>query len=131
VLAQQPSGGDDVNKSRIITSGNISPPSSYNHLVKPSLQNISLHQFTHLPEPSLANLSEIEHLIKSSSCSSIGRERVSTLILKMDYIRKLEPVRVEAEDLESLKDLHTLCMLLQSICARHSPLKPYFHSPDD
>ncbi|KNZ59463.1 uncharacterized protein VP01_1727g2 [Puccinia sorghi] len=113
VLGQQ--SADDLAKSRIITSENASPPSTYNHLLKPNLQHISVHQFTQLPEPSLANLAEIENLIKSSSCTSIGRERISTLILKMDYIRKLEPVRIEAEDLESLKDLHTLCMLLQSI----------------
>jgi hypothetical protein len=107
---------DDLTKTRLISTGNASPPSTYNHLLKPNLHHLSLQQFNQLPEPALANLSEIEHLIKSSSCSSIGRERISTLILKKDYIRKLEPVRIEAEDLESLKDLHTLCMLLQSIC---------------
>ncbi|POV96204.1 hypothetical protein PSHT_15279, partial [Puccinia striiformis] len=107
---------EDLTKTRLIsTSGNGSPPTTYNHLLKPNLQHIPSHQFNHLPEPSLANLIEIENLIKSSACSSIGRERISTLILKKDYIRKLDSVRIEAEDLESLKDLHTLCILLQSI----------------
>ncbi|WAR60687.1 hypothetical protein PtB15_9B626 [Puccinia triticina] len=114
ILDQQQSP-DDLTKTRLINTGHVSPSSAYNHLLKPNLHHISLQQFSQLPEPSLANLSEIENLIKSSSCSSIGRERISTLILKKDYVRKLEPVRIEAEDLESLKDLHTLCMLLQSI----------------
>lgn len=108
---------DDLTQSDLSIPNHTtsSPPSYYNNLLKSNLEPVSLHQSTQLPDPCLSNLAEIDSIIKCSSRSSIGRERISTYILKKDYVRKLEPVRIEAEDLESLKDLHTLCTLLQTI----------------
>ncbi|KAH9817343.1 component of IIS longevity pathway SMK-1-domain-containing protein [Melampsora americana] len=54
-------------------------------------------------------------MIKWASRSSFGRERVSSHILRRDYVKKLEPIKIEAEDLESLKDLNALCTLVHSI----------------
>ncbi|KAG0150581.1 hypothetical protein CROQUDRAFT_38189 [Cronartium quercuum f. sp. fusiforme G11] len=54
-------------------------------------------------------------MVKWACRSSFGRERVSSYILRRDYVKKLQQVKVEAEDLESLKDLHALCTLVHSI----------------
>lgn len=71
---------------------------------------------TTLPEPTLSNIHEIECMIKWACRSSYARERVSSNILRRDYVKQLQQVKLEAEDLESLKDLHALCTLVHSIC---------------
>ncbi|KAI8452612.1 component of IIS longevity pathway SMK-1-domain-containing protein [Phakopsora pachyrhizi] len=98
-----------------IPSSSSSSSSSGNSSINPDLHSLTTNHFTHLPEPTLRNLPEIEAMIKWSSRSGIGRERVSTYIVKKDYISKLDQIRSEAEDLESLNDLHTLCSLLHTI----------------
>lgn len=84
----------------------------FTHSTHPSSQSPAI---TTLPDPTLSNIQEIEGMIKWASRSSFGRERVSSHILRRDYVKKLEPIKTEAEDLESLKDLNALCTLVHSI----------------
>ncbi|KAK6905071.1 hypothetical protein I203_105890 [Kwoniella mangroviensis CBS 8507] len=65
--------------------------------------------------PTLANIREQEMFIRMQAKSPIGRERAVEHILNEDYIKHLITVLEQAEDLESLEDLHALCSLMQTI----------------
>nr|XP_019048585.1 hypothetical protein I302_02357 [Kwoniella bestiolae CBS 10118]OCF27515.1 hypothetical protein I302_02357 [Kwoniella bestiolae CBS 10118] len=62
-----------------------------------------------------SNTSEQEMFIRMQAKSPIGRERAVEHILNEDYIKHLITVLEQAEDLESLEDLHALCSLMQTI----------------
>ncbi|BGP36301.1 Platinum sensitivity protein [Rhodotorula kratochvilovae] len=68
-----------------------------------------------LPEPSLGNIPHLENAIRQMSRTAVGRERAASVIVRTGYIEKLCKVQEEAEDLESLEDLHALCRVMQSI----------------
>ncbi|KAL8284157.1 hypothetical protein RQP46_004906 [Phenoliferia psychrophenolica] len=68
-----------------------------------------------LPEPSLGNIELIEGAIRTLGRTAVGRERMASTILKGDYVKKLIRIHNEAEDLESLPDLHALCRVMQTI----------------
>lgn len=70
---------------------------------------------TKLPEPTLGNIAEVEHAIRAMSRTTVGRERTASMIAKTQVIQKLIKVHEEAEDLESLEDLHALCRVMQMI----------------
>ncbi|OCF33154.1 hypothetical protein I316_05199 [Kwoniella heveanensis BCC8398] len=63
----------------------------------------------------LNNGREQEMFIRMQSKSPLGRERAVEHILNEDYIKHLITVLEQAEDLESLEDLHALCSLMQTI----------------
>ncbi|KAL1922571.1 uncharacterized protein VTP21DRAFT_10110 [Calcarisporiella thermophila] len=68
-----------------------------------------------LPEPELSNLSEIEAAIKDAVRSHYERDKLVSYIVSENYIKKLIPFLEICEDLESLTDLHTLCIIMKSI----------------
>ncbi|SCV68346.1 BQ2448_467 [Microbotryum intermedium] len=68
-----------------------------------------------LTDPTLGNLHELESTIRALSRSAVGRERTASTIVKSEFIQKLIRVHEEAEDLESLEDLHALCRVMQTI----------------
>ncbi|KAK4688245.1 protein phosphatase 4 regulatory subunit 3, partial [Tremellales sp. Uapishka_1] len=65
--------------------------------------------------PNLANIKEQETLLRMQVKSPAGRERAVEHIIGEDYIKHLITVLNQAEDLESLEDLHALCSLMQTI----------------
>lgn len=92
-----------------------------------SLSSHSQHSFPvysaqlKLPEPSLGNIELIEHTLRALGRTVIGREKTANAIFQNDYIRKLIRIHDEAEDLESLEDLHALCRVMQTIRALSVP----------
>ncbi|KAI5301980.1 Platinum sensitivity protein [Ascosphaera pollenicola] len=68
-----------------------------------------------LPSPSLGNLLEIERSIGAASNPMQSRDMLSKYLLQKNYIAKLVPLVQEAEDLESLEDLHRLCNIMKMI----------------
>lgn len=69
-----------------------------------------------LPEPALSNLSEVETMLKWISRTPLGRERLSTWVIHVDYAKQLIDLFHDAEDLESLESLHSLCVIVQGLC---------------
>ncbi|KAL4870378.1 hypothetical protein BDV12DRAFT_195525 [Aspergillus spectabilis] len=68
-----------------------------------------------LPAPELANLPEIDHLMRAASIAQAGRDALSKIVIRDEYIQKLLPLVTVAEDLESLTDLHRLCNIMKSL----------------
>ncbi|KAI1266014.1 DUF625-domain-containing protein [Xylariaceae sp. FL1019] len=68
-----------------------------------------------LPEASLANLADIESSMRSLSGTQGGRDALTKYVLSERYIDKLIPIVSDAEDLESLSDLHRLCNIMKII----------------
>ncbi|PRQ77168.1 Component of IIS longevity pathway SMK-1-domain containing protein [Rhodotorula toruloides] len=68
-----------------------------------------------LPEPSLGNIAKVENAIRQLSRTVVGRERAASVIVRTGYIEKLVKVQREAEDLESIEELHALCRVMQAI----------------
>lgn len=68
-----------------------------------------------LPEPSLRTLAEIDQSIRIASNTQTGRDALCKFIINNDYIPKLLPLVMEAEDLEDLDDLHRLCCIMKSL----------------
>ncbi|KAI1185691.1 DUF625-domain-containing protein, partial [Nemania serpens] len=68
-----------------------------------------------LPEASMANLADIETQMRLIASSVAGREALTKYVLAENYIDKLVPVVSDAEDLESLADLHRLCNIVKTI----------------
>ncbi|KAK4052875.1 Platinum sensitivity protein [Microbotryomycetes sp. JL221] len=68
-----------------------------------------------IPEPSLGNIGEVEEAIRAMSRTAVSRERTASTIVRSQVVQKLIRIHDEAEDLESLEDLHALCRLMQTI----------------
>lgn len=68
-----------------------------------------------LPQPELSNLDEIASLMRTVISTPQGRDSLSKLVLAEEYIQKLVPLVVMAEDLESLEDLHHLCNIMKML----------------
>lgn len=68
-----------------------------------------------LPEPTLGNLGDIERQIRAVHRLGQIRERVAENIVSMDMVKKLVALMRDAEDLQSISDLHALCTLMQAI----------------
>ncbi|BGP21253.1 DUF625 domain protein [Rhodotorula toruloides] len=68
-----------------------------------------------LPEPALGTIAKVENAIQQLSRTVVGRERAASVIVRTGYIEKLVKVQQEAEDLESIEDLHALCRVMQAI----------------
>ncbi|GAA5915545.1 hypothetical protein JCM6882_005932 [Rhodosporidiobolus microsporus] len=75
----------------------------------------SFSSLSTLPEPSLGNLATLEAAIRAVSRTTVGRERAANIIARSGFVEKLVKVHEEAEDLESLEDLHALCRVMQTI----------------
>ncbi|GAA5898668.1 hypothetical protein JCM5296_005955 [Sporobolomyces johnsonii] len=70
---------------------------------------------TTLPTPTLGSIDLLESSIRAMSRTAVGRERTANQIVKSGFVEKLIEVHGEAEDLESLEDLHALCRVMQTI----------------
>lgn len=81
----------------------------------------------HWQQPSLANIKYViqvqrltirdhEIWLRMQAKSAAGRERAVEHIIGEEYIKQLIGVLNQAEDLESIQDLHALCSLMQTIC---------------
>ncbi|KAI0396210.1 DUF625-domain-containing protein [Xylariaceae sp. FL0594] len=68
-----------------------------------------------LPEASMANLPEIESQMRMMSSTQAGRDALTKYVISENYISKLIPIVSDAEDLESLPDLHRLCNIMKMI----------------
>ncbi|KAL4884115.1 component of IIS longevity pathway SMK-1-domain-containing protein [Aspergillus karnatakaensis] len=68
-----------------------------------------------LPAAELGNLPEIDHLMRAASLAQAGRDALSKIVIRDEYIQKLLPLVGVAEDLESLTDLHRLCNIMKSL----------------
>ncbi|KAF9478406.1 DUF625-domain-containing protein [Pholiota conissans] len=68
-----------------------------------------------LPTPQLGIISEIERAIKALARTQNVKEKICEYIQAEDYIKSLIKVMGDAEDLESLENLHALCSLMQTI----------------
>ncbi|KAG0221806.1 Platinum sensitivity protein [Mortierella sp. GBA43] len=67
-----------------------------------------------LPDPTIINLKEIDDLIKSVQ-DNAEKEKLFTLIVSNDYIKKLFPILETCEDLENLSDLYLLHSIMLGI----------------
>ncbi|EEA29002.1 Platinum sensitivity protein [Talaromyces marneffei ATCC 18224] len=73
------------------------------------------HQPIMLPPPTLGNLPDIEAAVRAASLSQVGRDALGKFVLSENYIDKLIPLVSDAEDMESLPDLHRLCNIMKSL----------------
>ncbi|GAA5922498.1 Psy2p [Sporobolomyces koalae] len=81
----------------------------------PMHANFASSAATQLPTPSLGSIPHLENALRALSRTAASRERVALQIVKSAFIEKLIAVHQEAEDLESLDDLHALCRVMQNI----------------
>lgn len=89
-----------------------------NALLDDALSDDALDTFSNaimLPHPELGNLPEVEQLIRAASATQVGRDALSKFVIRDEYIMKLLPLVSDAEDLESLSDLHRLCNIMKSL----------------
>jgi protein phosphatase 4 regulatory subunit 3 len=87
------------------------------HITDDALSDDALDSITTsfaLSAPTLGNLDEIEQTIRAASISQAGREALSKFVVREDYISKLIPLLSDAEDLESLPELHRLCNIMKA-----------------
>ncbi|KAK2799686.1 hypothetical protein FQN50_008386 [Emmonsiellopsis sp. PD_5] len=68
-----------------------------------------------LPPPELGNLADIEMKMRHASAMQPSRDSLTKFIMRDEYILKLLPLVNDAEDLESLPDLHRLCNIMKSL----------------
>ncbi|KAI1344975.1 DUF625-domain-containing protein [Xylariaceae sp. FL0016] len=68
-----------------------------------------------LPPANIANLGDIESQMRMLSGSANGRDALTKYVLAENYVGKLIPIVSDAEDLESLNDLHRLCNIMKIV----------------
>ncbi|GAA5991397.1 hypothetical protein JCM10908_003292 [Rhodotorula pacifica] len=68
-----------------------------------------------LPDPQLGSIPEFDTALRNMSRSAVGRERAASVVLRTGVIEKLCGLQKEAEEKESLEDLHALCRAMQQI----------------
>jgi len=68
-----------------------------------------------LPSPTLSNLHEIENHMRAANSTPGGRDALTKFILAEKFIPRLIPLVDEAEDLESVSDLHRLCSIMKML----------------
>ncbi len=88
------------------------------HYTDDALSDDAIDSFSNpvmLPPPDLGNLAEIEQMMRTASSSQPGRESLAKFIVGEEYIPKLIPLVSMAEDLESVSDLHRLCIIMKTL----------------
>ncbi|KAG6861854.1 hypothetical protein C0995_011151 [Termitomyces sp. Mi166 len=95
-------------------SDNLSSLSSSPHIGPdpPSVTTAGIIRSGHLPRPELGIIGDIERAVKTLSRTQNFKERICEYIQKEEYIKSLIEVFNTAEDLESLENLHALCIML-------------------
>ncbi|KZT29424.1 DUF625-domain-containing protein [Neolentinus lepideus HHB14362 ss-1] len=96
---------------QMTSSPNIGPESS----TPSSVTAASIIRSGRLPLPVLGIIGEIERAIKTLAKTAHLKERLCEYIQQEEYIKQLVDVFNQAEDLESLENLHALCSLMQTI----------------
>ncbi|KAJ4479126.1 component of IIS longevity pathway SMK-1-domain-containing protein [Lentinula aciculospora] len=69
----------------------------------------------HLPTPHMGMIGEIDKAIKTLARTQQVKEKICEYIQNGDYIKQLIEVLHQAEESESLENLHALCSLMQTI----------------
>ncbi|CDO73840.1 hypothetical protein BN946_scf185015.g169 [Trametes cinnabarina] len=80
-----------------------------------SLTTANIIRSGRLPQPQMGIIGEIDTAIKALARTALVKERVCEYIQNEDYIKALIDVFNQAEDLESLPDLHALFSCMQTI----------------
>lgn len=68
-----------------------------------------------LPPPTIGHLAQVEDVMRRANQTQMGRDSMAKMIVAEDYIQQLTPLVTEAEDLESLLDLHRLCSIMKML----------------
>ncbi|GJE87442.1 hypothetical protein PsYK624_035250 [Phanerochaete sordida] len=100
---------------RHLTSGGLSSPGGPGPGPEPSLVANALLRGGGLPKPALGTIAEIDKTMKTIARMPALKERVCEIIQNENYVKALVSVFNQAEDLESIENLHTLCSCMQSI----------------
>lgn len=69
----------------------------------------------HLPTPHIGVLGDIDKAIKILARTQPLKEKICEYIQNEEYIKQLVDVLHQAEEAESLENLHALCSLMQTI----------------
>ncbi|KAJ3719446.1 component of IIS longevity pathway SMK-1-domain-containing protein [Lentinula raphanica] len=69
----------------------------------------------HLPTPHMGVIGDIDKSLKALSRTPQVKERICEYIQNEDYLKQLIGVLHQAEDSESISNLHSLCSLMQTI----------------
>ncbi|EPQ58973.1 DUF625-domain-containing protein [Gloeophyllum trabeum ATCC 11539] len=111
VTRQREMNAGGTEDQQMTSSPNIGPePSTPN-----GISTAAIVRAGRLPPPALGVISEIERAIKSLARTAHLKERMCEHIQQEGYIKHLVDVFNQAEDLESLDNLHALCTLMQTI----------------
>ncbi|KAK8105989.1 hypothetical protein PG999_009348 [Apiospora kogelbergensis] len=76
---------------------------------------MDMHNSVALPEAALGNLTIIEDSMRALSTTAASRDALTKFVLNEGYILKLIPLVEQAEDFESLNDLHRLCNIMKTV----------------
>ncbi|KAI0737677.1 component of IIS longevity pathway SMK-1-domain-containing protein [Daedaleopsis nitida] len=82
---------------------------------EPSVTTANIIRSGRLPQPQMGIIGEIDTAIKTLARTAVVKERVCEYIQNEEYIKALIDVFHQAEDLESLPDLHALFGCMQTI----------------
>ncbi|KAI0711050.1 component of IIS longevity pathway SMK-1-domain-containing protein [Cerioporus squamosus] len=82
---------------------------------EPSVTTANIIRSGRLPQPQMGIIGEIDSAIKTLARTAVVKERVCEYIQNEEYIKALIDVFHQAEDLESLTDLHALFGCMQTI----------------
>ncbi|RDX55399.1 DUF625-domain-containing protein [Lentinus brumalis] len=82
---------------------------------EPSVTTANIIRSGRLPQPQMGIIGEIDSAIKTLARTAVVKERVCEYIQNEEYIKALIDVFHQAEDLESLVDLHALFGCMQTI----------------
>ncbi|EGN92042.1 hypothetical protein SERLA73DRAFT_117880 [Serpula lacrymans var. lacrymans S7.3] len=80
-----------------------------------SVTTASIIRSGHLPTPQLGIIAEVERAIKALARTQTVRDKICEYIQREEYVKALIDVMNQAEDLESIENLHALCSLMQTI----------------
>ena len=68
-----------------------------------------------LPPPSIGHLLQIEETMRRANQTQMGRDSMGKMVIHEDYIHRLTALVSEAEDLESLSDLHRISSIMKTL----------------
>ncbi|KAJ3997780.1 component of IIS longevity pathway SMK-1-domain-containing protein [Lentinula boryana] len=80
-----------------------------------SIATAAIIRTGHLPNPHMGMIGEIDKAIKTLARTQPVKEKICEYIQNEDYIKQLIKVLHQAEESESITNLHALCSLMQTI----------------
>ncbi|KAF5393184.1 hypothetical protein D9757_001190 [Collybiopsis confluens] len=102
---------DDQHGAIVLDSSSPLPASA----ASSSLATASIMRTGHLPLPRLGNIDEIDKAIKALARTNTVKEKICQYIQSENYIKHLIGILHDAEEIESLENLHALCGIMQTI----------------